>query len=107
MSRQDETSKNPNPRHETPGDHTRRHDVPGHDLGAEEARSPEDNRREDTPRNPEAKRPGATTKYDTPAADSIAPGTTHDPNSVTTGTDVEPTRGVYPPKGEDKDERDK
>jgi uncharacterized membrane protein YuzA (DUF378 family) len=29
-----------------------------------------------------------------------AAGTTHDPNSVTTGTAVEPTRDVYPPKGE-------
>ena len=27
-------------------------------------------------------------------------GTTHDPNSVTTGTEVEPTGDVYPPKGE-------
>ena len=29
-----------------------------------------------------------------------AAGTTHDPNSVTTGTEVEPTRDVFPPKGE-------
>ncbi|SDY57497.1 hypothetical protein SAMN05444004_10236 [Jannaschia faecimaris] len=35
------------------------------------------------------------------AALTPAQGTTHDPNSVTTGTSVEPTRDVYPPKGED------
>lgn len=30
-----------------------------------------------------------------------AQGTTHDPNSTTTGTSAEPTGDVYPPKGED------
>ncbi|WP_179379214.1 hypothetical protein [Jannaschia marina] len=41
-------------------------------------------------RTPEGARPAPTP----------AEGTTHDPNSVTTGTPEEPTRDVYPPKGE-------
>ena len=32
-------------------------------------------------------------------------GTTHDPNSNTTGTEVEPTSDVYPPKGERAEDR--
>jgi uncharacterized membrane protein YuzA (DUF378 family) len=35
----------------------------------------------------------------------VAAGTTHDPNSNTTGTSVEPTRDVFPPKGEEDDAR--
>lgn len=40
------------------------------------------------------------TKDGAVAAPTPAAGTTHDPNSVTTDTPEEPTRGVYPPKGE-------
>jgi hypothetical protein len=35
-----------------------------------------------------------------PASPEAARGTTHDPNSVTTGTSAEPTHDVFPPKGE-------
>ncbi len=35
-----------------------------------------------------------------PASPAAARGTTHDPNSVTTGTSAEPTTDVFPPKGE-------
>lgn len=34
------------------------------------------------------------------AAPTPAAGTTHDPNSITTGTPEEPDRDVFPPKGE-------
>lgn len=44
-----------------------------------------------------------TTKDGAVAAQTPAAGTTHDPNSVTTGTPQEPTRDVYPPKGESED----
>ncbi|CTQ49993.1 hypothetical protein [Jannaschia donghaensis] len=43
------------------------------------------------------------TKDGAVAAPTPAAGTTHDPNSVTTGTPQEPTGDVYPPKGESED----
>ena len=45
----------------------------------------------------------ATPRGDVPADSAI--GTTHDPNSVTTGTSVEPSRDVYPPKARDDERR--
>ena len=33
------------------------------------------------------------------------PGTTHDPNSVTTGTEVEPKGDVFPPPGARDEDR--
>lgn len=42
----------------------------------------------------------ATTKDGAVAAPTPAAGTTHDPNSITTGTPQEPARDIYPPKGE-------
>jgi uncharacterized membrane protein YuzA (DUF378 family) len=39
-------------------------------------------------------------RADAPVADDAAVGTTHDPNSVTTGTEVEPDGDVFPPRGE-------
>ena len=49
--------------------------------------------------------PKKTTEDGTPAATDPAVGTTHDPNSMTTGTPEEPTRDVNPPKGEKRDDR--
>ena len=34
------------------------------------------------------------------------PGTTHDPNSVTTGTEVEPKGDVFPPPGTHEEDRE-
>jgi uncharacterized membrane protein YuzA (DUF378 family) len=73
-----------------------------------EARNPAERPQRSAPARAAETRPAQTDATATPVAaagqdgpaDPAAAGTTHDPNSVTTGTSVEPTRDVYPPKGE-------
>ncbi|MCK0169325.1 hypothetical protein MWU52_17360 [Jannaschia sp. S6380] len=57
---------------------------------------------DDRPLRDRAATPQGESLGTVPVAPSPARGTTHDPNSVTTGTPEEPTRDVYPPKGEDE-----